>query len=133
MESKLTANDICEMFEMRVNGVKYEEIAERYQVSRQRVHQILSGIVEGKKGKRPTKACIYLGLREWMHSNDVSVFKLNCNSTKFANPSLLYMRLWGETKFGIDEIKKVLAYTGLTFEEAFGRVESTVAGGGTDE
>ena len=112
---------LCEMFEMRVNGATYEEIAEHFSVTKQYVQCTLVGIVDS--GREFLKAgCIYPGLSNWMIRTGTRANTLNNKTLHIKFPTAFYRRMKGETLFTIDEIRKILDYTGLTFEEAFGEV-----------
>ena len=117
----MTREEVITMFQMRVDGFSLEEIGKRYGVTRERVRQILESAM--KSNCRGNAKCIYKGLKNWMLTTGTSGYKM-LKDLKFGyGTSSLYARLSGQKTFGLIEIKAILAYTGLTFEEAFGEVE----------
>lgn len=106
---------------MRQAGMSHGEIAEVFGISRQRVQQIAgSGCYF-----RPVNEhdCIYKGIRDWMNEKRYSVtylVRLVYGDTHAVLRSRIVAVLRGSncTKKMIDQI---LAATGLTYEEAFGR------------
>lgn len=117
----MTREDTITMFKMRIDGYSMEEIGKHFGVCRERVRQILDAVV--KSDCRGMAKCIYKGLREWMLTTGTSGYKIRRDIGKWNSVTLLYKRLAGEKQFDLAEIKAILAYTGLTFEEAFGEVE----------
>lgn len=109
---------LMEMCAMAVNGMSYQEIGEHYGLTRERVRQILSGAypVSG----RPIKNCIFPGLLCWMINNWENM-KSMCSNIGLMSYQALVNKMRGKTEFTLSEIRAILAYTGLTFEEAFGQ------------
>ena len=112
-----------EMFKMRLDGATYQEIADKYGVTRQNVEQILKIREPSKRhSKEKYKICIYKGLREWLEKNN---YKLNdlqniISKTKQRQAgNCLRMKLSGERDFRLSEINKIINLTGMTFEELF--------------
>ncbi len=114
MQSK---ENLMKMFEMHLDGISHAEIAKEFGLSRQRVHQIVgnNAFLPG----RPIRKCAFPGLAKWMFEHGISTKQLaevlNC-----MNYYTLGYKLRGIYQFTMPEIKAILAYTGLTFEEAFG-------------
>lgn len=119
----------CKMFEMRVNGATYQEIADYFHVTKQYVHSTLSQFV-GEGYTVGTVKCVYPGLKRWMLTTGTSAKEINKKLQMCSHPSMFYNRIRGKTQFTIQEVKKILAFTGLTFEEAFG--EEDIPGGDSD-
>lgn len=101
---------------MRAAGMTYEEIGKVLGMSRQRVHQIASGKRRGVGDYfHPTavEKIPYVGLRNWMLDNRVSISELNrrCGARAL------------NSKYGVKRlaVAKLLEITGLTFEECFRR------------
>lgn len=110
---------------MHEAGVTYEEIGKYYGVSKQRAWQIVhSETREGTHYHPKTVTRIpYIGLREWMIKNRVSVKELGelCGREVFRGKPDNY----GLTKKTADAILRV---TGLTYEECFREEASDDAG-----
>ena len=116
----MTREEKIEAYSMLLDGFTYQEIADRFQVSKQRIGQIFS-MSESRYSK-----IIYPGIRSWMIENNVTVQELNRRMrpekrTKGNNG--LFEKLRGEREITPEEIERLLRVTGLTFEEAFGRKE----------
>lgn len=109
-----------EMFEMRIDGASYQEIANKYGVTRQYVHQTLSGITTPRAYKY--KNVIYKGLRVWMEENGITTLRLHRLISPTAssnNASITSDRLKGKRQFKLSEIILIIKESGLTFEELF--------------
>jgi len=123
----MTKEDVIVMFTMRVNGSTLDEIGKKFGVTRERVRQILAAntkdpVTKGMKESAGCK-CIYPALADWMITNCCPAYKM-CKETGLCKTvTTLYYKLQGRNPFNIVEIKKLLAYTGMTFEEAFGTGE----------
>ena len=108
-----------DIFKMRLEGATYQEIADKYGITRQRVEAILK--MRGPSNKKYEK-CIYKGLREWLQQNNYKLTDLqNIISKKEQSQSSnsLRMKLSGERDFRLSEIKSIINLTGMTFEELF--------------
>ena len=105
-----------EMFEMRLDGATYQEIADKYGITRQCVHQIL--------GYTPKmfnlEFVAYKGLRKWMAENGIGVgsFQKIISPSSRAN-GRAKEKLSGTTQFKLKEIIAIIKESGLTFEELF--------------
>lgn len=120
----MTRDDIIVMFQMRVNGKTLEEIGKEFGVTRERVRQLLDAHARGiSRGHNRCKT-VFPGLRDWMFDNCCSGYKMRHETNLGITLPSFYSKMQGERPFKIDEIRKILAYTGLTFEEAFGTVEA---------
>ena len=121
----MTKEDIVIMFEKRISGATLEEIGKEFGVTRERVRQILEANVKNPVIKKSSGCkCIYPALTEWMMTNGCSGYKLCHESGVSRTMVSFYNKLQGKNPFTITEIKQILAYTGMTFEEAFGTVEA---------
>nr|DAQ30173.1 MAG TPA: Helix-turn-helix XRE-family like protein [Caudoviricetes sp.] len=119
----LTIDQKVEMYRMRLEGKSYQAIADRFGVSRQYVYQLF-----GQKYKSEPYRNVnvrYTGLRKWMNESNYSVAKLARESGCTDNHSYATITsyLQGSPFMSIDFIRKILGFTGLTFEEAFGEAE----------
>lgn len=109
-----------EMFRMYLDGYTYQEIADKYGISKQRVNLILNP----KKNKLESKyeRVIYKGLKKWLIENNYKLIDLQKYlSGKEQRQIYTYTqrKLSGETDFKISEIIKLINLTGMTFEQLF--------------
>lgn len=118
----ITIDQKVEMYRMRLEGKSYQAIADRFGVSRQYVYQLF-----GQKYKSEPYRNVnvqYTGLRKWMNESNYSVAKLaresGCTDHSYGT---ITSYLQGSPRMDIDSIRKILRFTGLTFEEAFGEAE----------
>lgn len=118
----ITIDQKVEMYRMRLEGKSYQAIADRFGVSRQYVHQLF-----GQKYKSEPYRNVnvqYTGLRKWMNESNYSVAKLaresGCTDHSYGT---ITSYLQGSPRMDIDSIRKILRFTGLTFEDAFGETE----------
>ena len=116
----MTKNEIIEAFAMRLEGYSYREIADKYGVSSERIRQIVG---YGAKGRKVGNAkCIYPNLTKWVIENGDSFNHINKETGICSSSTGFYQKLKGTSRLTICDIKKILEYTGMTFEEAFGVV-----------
>lgn len=119
----LTIDQKVEMYRMHLEGETYQAIADRFGVSRQYVYQLF-----GQKYKSEPYRNVnvpYTGLSKWMNESNYSVAKLARESGCTDNHSYVTITsyLQGSPRMDIDSIRKILRFTGMTFEEAFGEAE----------
>lgn len=113
---------IAEKRALREKGLTYTEIAKELGISRQAVAQVLGK--EQKAHFRPwtSDRCIYVGVRNWLNENRITMAELIRELGLVRNPALYdrYRRyLDGRTELRKHTIDKLLEITGLTYEEAF--------------
>lgn len=127
----MTREEKIKAFEMRLDGMTFQEIGDHFGVTRQCIEGYLK---PNRTRKKPYKnfKCIYPGLKKWMLENCVSVMTMHDDLHLYANHPTLYRFMKGKALPTMDVIKKILAYTGLTFEEAFGQVEDAPGGDPND-
>lgn len=105
-------------FEMKLDGYTYEEIAKYFGTSRQNVQQALTLPVTRKNCSK------YVGLNELMMEHHLFI-KTLFESIKDKYGIKDYQSFLRKIKTGknltINEIKAILEYTGMTFEEIFGK------------
>lgn len=108
-----------EVKRLREAGMSYQAVGERFGVSKQRIHQIVTR--PSRRRKLPkTDGIKYPKIKQYLEENNVKVTDLATacgvtNATMWGN-----MRGCGMRKSTIDAILKV---TGLTYEEAFSEEE----------
>ena len=119
---------IQQMNMMRDSGKTYQEIAAHFNLSKQRIYQMIgSNNPQFFRYVKPTN-CVYKGIRKWMNDNKISIAELtrklyeNYSPVNFAR---VCNRLNGSTDISKKHIDKILSITGLTYEVAF-EIESEV-------
>ena len=116
----MTKEQLTKAFELRVDGLTYDEIAEHMGVSRQAVHEALHRAMDNG---RVYAKCVYPGLRRWMIDHNISRRQLALALRPGVKPGWLYYKLEGRFRLSMGDVKAILKYTGMTFEEAFGEEE----------
>jgi hypothetical protein len=114
-----------EMENLRELGYTYQQIGEMYGVSKQRVYQIIGKSNEKYFRYKDENSVVFVGLRDWMNENKVSINALCRKIYRNAHPVLVSKVInWlnGKNDIKLSVVKKILEVTGLTFEQAF-RVE----------
>lgn len=107
------------MYEMRLNGCTFTEIGKKFNVSRQRVEQILREKPR-KKSQSNAEKCIYKGLAAYISSDGMTLWRLaELIGLSPRSTVAICNKITGKRKFNITEIKKILELTGLSFEECF--------------
>jgi hypothetical protein len=120
----VTREQKVKAFEMRIDGYTYAEIANRFGVSRQYIHQILTFGVE-KPIQKGLRNCVYYNIAQWITNNNLTIPKLcKMMGRKPGYHQALRNKLTGITEFSISEIKLILALTGMEFDEAFAEKEN---------
>ena len=121
----MTKEQKLEMFSMRLDGATFQEIGDKFGLTRQRVEQILKfGEIRSHRSKVSEK-CIYKGLSDYIDKEKITLSELakmigmKCKTTELAKK-----RITGVRPFKINEIRKILKITGMTFEECFSLKES---------
>lgn len=114
----MTREQVIEAFTMRVDGETYQAIAAKFGLTREAVCQKLQRVVAGHKAIE--RRCVYPGLVKWMREHNMNASELNRQAGICKGAQAFYNRLYGHTGWGMDEIKKILNFTNMTFMEAFG-------------
>ena len=119
----ITIDHKLEMYRMSLEGKSYQAIADRFGVSRQYVYRLIGQQCKSEPYRNVNVP--YTGLKKWMNESNYSVAKLARESGCTDNHSYVtitsYMQ--GSPRMDIDSIRKILRFTGLTFEGAFGETE----------
>ena len=119
----ITTDQKVEMYRMRLEGKSYQAISDRFGVSRQYVYRLIGQQCKSEPYRNVNVP--YTGLKKWMNESNYSVAKLARESGCTNNHSYVTITsyLQGSPRMDIDSIRKILRFTGLTFEEAFGETE----------
>lgn len=115
---KMTEESIkrtLDIVEMKLRGLTYQEIADKYGISKQRVYSILNNEITNRKFN--SDDWVYKGLRSWMLENHINSEELG----KIINVTGTHVRrkLYGKTDFRLKEIVAIIKKSGLTFEQLF--------------
>lgn len=109
----MTKDQKVAAYEMVLEGRSALDIAKAFGVSRQHIYDIFGKIMNVKV------TCAYTGLKRWMEANGMSVSALGRSCFPDLTRQSVATKLNGTSQFKMEEIKSILSYTGLTFEEAF--------------
>lgn len=112
-----------EKMALREQGMTYQQIADHFGISYQAVAQTLAKYNPNKFCFVRPSGCVYTGLRNWMNKNKVGIseFVRRCGVENcYCNKNRMVGYLSGKTDPPKRTIDKILAVTGLTYEEAFG-------------
>ena len=106
---------------MRVDGFTYQEIAEKFGVSKQYINKMLKNVISERKLKY-INTIVYPNIANWLKRNE-------CSISEFARKtgmkrSTLNDKLHGRRKFNSNELKSILDVTGMKFEECIKMKES---------
>lgn len=107
--------DIVKAFEMRMEGKALQEIGDHFGVSREYIRQVLQFNVNGHK--RGIADSIYPNITKWALENNMSAYQLNNEIGLCRHVHAFYAKLRGKTRFSVDDIRKIMDYTGMSFEE----------------
>ena len=101
------------------DGMTYADVAAKFNVSRQCVHQTVQAY---NNFKVKETACIYGGLRQWMNKNHMRLSQF-CKMDEFNGKSEASLRgyLRGNFEMPKSVIDVILKITGMTYEQAFGK------------
>lgn len=101
---------------MIVDGATYQEVADKFGVSRQYIHKVVDGFWESKHSVRKSK-CIYPNIHAWLKRNRMTQGEFG---TKIGvHQGHIWRLLSGTTKLTKDRIDQILEITGMSYEEAF--------------
>lgn len=96
-------------------GLTYKEVGERLGVSKARAHVLVNKPSQGYFNKMAIDKVRYIGLREWMIKNKVTMSELErrCRANR------MYHNLVYNHKPNKKTIDAILSVTGLTYDECF--------------
>lgn len=116
----MTREEKIKAFEMSLDGATYQEIADTFGVTRQYIEQGLTR----KAWRAPKKyECVFPTLKNWLLERRMSIPWFNVNAKVCKHNNTLRHKLDGKFEFTMSEIESILTFTGMTFEEIFGREE----------
>lgn len=123
----MTKEQKLEAYAMRLDGCTYQEIADKFGVTKQCVQQAIPAeprCNRRNKSSLLSKRCIYEGLAKFIEENRISSAMI-ADVIQVCRVAA-YQRIIGERNFNISDIYKLLDYTGMTFEECFSLKKSEV-------
>lgn len=118
----MTKEQKLEAYSMRLDGATFQQIADKFGVTKQFIQQSLFPSDNRKVRASNGSMCIYAGLAQFIDDHHVTQRKLGkLLGIKYVESSTTRVRkrLTGKTPFTINEIYKILEFTGMTFEECF--------------
>lgn len=110
----MTLEQKIEAYTMYIDGHSMQEIGEKFGVSKQRISQILG---MGKPGRKPWADAKYKNIRKWLNEHNMSQADLAAG-TKIVQTNISNI-ISGKHEPSKKAIDKILAFTGMTYEEAF--------------
>lgn len=119
---------ILKIVQMRLDGYTMQQIADEYGVTKQCIQQKISVLTRdytSKQGcvRKIDKKIIYPNLAKWIFDNGYSVSSF-AKYLGMSDPNNLLIKLHGERKINMAEIKRMLQFTGQTFEYLFAEKEA---------
>lgn len=113
-----------QMIELRLSGKSYEEIGKLFGVSKQRVFQLIGGNEKCRRkvDEVANQKIKYVGLRNWMRDNGVSIARLTRLIYGHGNASTqtnTRLKIYGELEMPKSFIDKLIKITGLSYERLF--------------
>lgn len=115
----MTKEEKIDTYSMKLDGYTYKEIADKHGCSVAQIQKIIPN-VPYERPLRPQKIsdlCAYEGLANYIQENKSSTSKI-AQYIGLSNNNV-YVKLVGKREFRINEIRKMLELTGMTFEECF--------------
>ena len=122
---KYTQEDREEIVRMYEEGKLLSEIGAKYGASKQSISQLLSRMGVQKRNKKKGHACsmAYPGLARYLKDNKLRPVDIG-RMIGYKNPSSsMGAILSGRFSFSQKTIEKLMAVTGLTYEQMIGKVE----------
>lgn len=107
-----------DMFQMRMEGATYQTIAKKYGISRQAAHELLHNTLSSRGASASCTS--FPGLQRYMFDHHLSAARLLREIGSPMCYNHFTRKLSGSYGFNLSEIRAILRYTGLTFEQAFG-------------
>lgn len=110
------------MFSLYLQGYSYQEIGNKFGMTRQAVEQQLR--TSYWKRASVISSCVYPNIRKWLRENNVS-FRRLANEMGFecgnGTPASITNILRGKQELRAKDIKKLATVTGLTYEQIMER------------
>lgn len=118
----MSSEKFADMVKLRNAGWTYQEIADKYNISKQCAHQAIKRHVKSERSPKRSslEKCIFPNIKQWMIENRIKVMQLSrmCNLENNCSRTI-QRKLCGVTDFKMSEIKVILDASGKTFEYMF--------------
>ncbi len=116
MERKMNNRDRAEAYFMRLEGSTYQEIADKFGVTKQHVQHILTGVCE-RSPRRGLDTVVFPSIRNYMEEKELTFAALSrlCG----LRVGTIINGLCGITDMTKKTIDVILDATGMTYEQAF--------------
>lgn len=122
----MTDEEIAKIQKLRNEGLSLREIGKIVGYSYQTVHRYTKPSANKRHyTKKAIDKIVYTGIREWMHKNKTNISSLAREMGNSTTLPYLYGYLYGKRKPGMETIEKILAVTGMTYEQAFVQDEAS--------
>ena len=125
----MTKMEKIQVFEMKISGYTYEEIAARFNTTKQSIEQTLKTSLNNSSCR--DFKCIYPNLKKWMMNHAVSpssLYQMLGHAPTGNSTASMKMKLAGKRKMTMVELQKLVEVTDIPFEGLFilgdGMVES---------
>lgn len=121
---KIPSQRNTEILEMHRNGYTYQQIADKYGITRQRAYSVVYNRMMQMKDENFAESVnkvIYPAIRKWMFENRITISGLHriINPEVISDVDIRKFLTEKNRKISIKTLRKILETTGLTFEEAF--------------
>lgn len=121
---KMPSQRNTEILEMHRNGYTYQQIADKYGITRQRAYSVVYNRMMKMKGENFAESVnkvIYPAIRKWMFENRITISGLHriINPEVISDVDIRKFLTEKNRRISIKTLHKILETTGLTFEEAF--------------
>lgn len=114
-----------QMIEMRRDGATYQEIGEKFGVSKQYVHELI-GKVRKRKDTADLEKIIFEGIYQLFKNDECMSYRklatiIYGRRVEISHQNTVYQFVTGkrDSMLKIRQIKNILNYTGKSFEEVF--------------
>lgn len=116
-KGKLSDSDRLEAVRMRKDGMSYQEIADRFGVSRQAINALFRDGKRTDQKQKNTHLIKYIGIKKYLETNRISIGKFSkmCR----VDNTTMWRNITGQTDMLKRNIDKILLVTGMTYEQAF--------------
>lgn len=119
MDRIIKTEDKFEIVRMRAEGNTLQCIADKYNVSRQRIEQILTQILKGNR-RKSTDSVKFKALRSWMVQNGYTLADVSSMMPQIPYNSVVRI-MHGKQQPSPKFIVNILEITGMPFETIFGK------------
>ena len=127
---KLTNEQILAMCKDRLDGMKVSEIAKKYGIS-ETYAQMMTPRTKERKYKIWYEAYIYPNIAAWMRKTNTAA--IDFGKHLGVNQNSFFKAMTGEINLNKPKIDKILALTGMKYEDAFRTKDEICKSKGADK